>query len=158
MYKFASTARVTSSFSLILLLITSSFADRKHADVDDIGNRKINGKVAKVFPNFVSLEKEIQIGAQYAHQIEKSSRLIDDPVVNEYIDSLAQTIVRHSDAKVPFVVRVVDTEEENAFVIHIWAKNAVKPVAINSKRFNIEGLFQNIIHGIKETNVSTKGI
>ena len=117
MYKFASTARVTSSFSLILLLITSSFADRKHADVDDIGNRKINGKVAKVFPNFVSLEKEIQIGAQYAHQIEKSSRLIDDPVVNEYIDSLAQTIVRHSDAKVPFIVRVVDTEEVNAFAL-----------------------------------------
>ena len=74
-------------------------------------------KVAGLFPNFVSREKEIQIGAQYAQQIERTARLVEDPVVNEYVDRLAQNIVRHSDAKVPFLVRVLDTDEVNAFAL-----------------------------------------
>ena len=111
-------AQPVSCFLIVLLLLTPvAFAGRRHEDVEDIGNRKINGKVAGLFPNFVSLEKEIQIGAQYAQQIERTARLVEDPVVNEYIDRLAQNIVRHSDAKVPFVVRVVDTDDVNAFAL-----------------------------------------
>ena len=60
------------------------FAGRRHADVEDIGNRDINGLVALIFPNFVSLEKEIQIGAQYAQYFEQSARLVEDPVVTGY--------------------------------------------------------------------------
>jgi len=93
------------------------FAGRKHSDVEDIGNRDINGNVALVFPNFVSLEKEIQMGAQYAQFFEQTARLVEDPVVNEYVDSLGQKIVKHSDAKVPFVIKVVDTDEVNAFAL-----------------------------------------
>ena len=111
-------AQPVSCFLIVLLLLTPvTFAGRRHADVEDIGNRRINGKVAGLFPNFVSLEKEIQLGAQYAQQIERSARLVENPVVNEYIDRLAQNIVRHSDAKVPFVVRVVDTDDVNAFAL-----------------------------------------
>ncbi len=111
-------AQPVSCFLIVLLLLTPvALAGRRHKDVEDIGNRKINGKVAGLFPNFVSLEKEIQIGAQYAQQIERTARLVEDPVVNEYIDRLAQNIVRHSDAKVPFVVRVVDTDDVNAFAL-----------------------------------------
>ena len=111
-------AQPVSCFLIVLLLLTPvAFAGRRHEDVEDIGNRKINGKVAGLFPNFVSLEKEIQLGAQYAQQIERTARLVEDPVVNEYIDRLAQNIVRHSDAKVPFVVRVVDTDDVNAFAL-----------------------------------------
>jgi predicted Zn-dependent protease len=111
-------AQPVSCFLIVLLLLTPvALAGRRHEDVEDIGNRKINGKVAGLFPNFVSLEKEIQIGAQYAQQIERTARLVEDPVVNEYIDRLAQNIVRHSDAKVPFVVRVVDTDDVNAFAL-----------------------------------------
>ncbi len=115
MYKLP--ARLVTCFLVVLLLTPPTFAERKHSDVEDIGNRRINGKVAGLFPNFVSLEKEIQIGAQYAQQVERSARLVEDPVVNEYVDRLAQNIVRHSDAKVPFVVRVMDTEEVNAFAL-----------------------------------------
>ena len=93
------------------------FAGRRHADVEDIGNRDINGLVALIFPNFVSLEKEIQIGAQYAQYFEQSARLVEDPVVTGYIDRLGQKIVKNSDAKVPFVIKVVDTDEVNAFAL-----------------------------------------
>jgi len=94
-----------------------AFAGRKHADVEDIGNRKINGKVAFVFPNFVSLEKEIQMGAEYSQFFEQTARLVEDPVVVEYVDRLGQEIVKHSDAKVPFVIKVVDSDEVNAFAL-----------------------------------------
>jgi predicted Zn-dependent protease len=65
----------------------------------------------------VSLEKEIQIGAQYSQYFEQTARLVEDPVVVEYIDRLGQSIVKHSDAKVPFVIKVVDTDEVNAFAL-----------------------------------------
>ena len=57
------------------------------------------------------------MGAQFAQQFEQRARLVNDPIVVEYIDNLAQEIVKHSDAKVPFVVKVVDTDEVNAFAL-----------------------------------------
>ncbi len=108
---------------LVVMLIVAvwmpvpAFAGRKHKDVEDIGNRDINGKVALIFPNFISLEKEIQMGAQYAQFFEQTARLVEDPVVVEYIDRVGQEIVKHSDAKVPFVIKVVDTDEVNAFAL-----------------------------------------
>jgi predicted Zn-dependent protease len=102
---------------LVLMSPASVFAGRKHKDVENIGNRKINGRIAGIFPNFVSLEKEIQLGAQFAQLFEETARLVEDPVVTEYVDRLGQKIVKHSDAKVPFVFKVVDTEEVNAFAL-----------------------------------------
>ena len=110
--------KLMAIFLIVLLSFPQvMFAGRKHSDVEDIGNRDINGNVALVFPNFVSLEKEIQMGAQYAQFFEQTARLVEDPVVNEYVDSLGQKIVKHSDAKVPFVIKVVDTDEVNAFAL-----------------------------------------
>jgi predicted Zn-dependent protease len=102
---------------LALVMSTPGFADtdRRHGDVENIGNRNITGKVWGFLPNFVSLEKEIQIGAQVSQQFEQTARLIEDPVIAEYIDRLGQNIVKHSDAKVPFHIKVVDTDEVNAF-------------------------------------------
>lgn len=106
-------------FALMLFLTVSvpAHAGRKHEDVEKIGNRDINGRIAGIFPNFVSLEKEIQIGAQYAQFFEQTARLVEDPVVTEYVDRVGQNIVKHSDAKVPFVIKVVDTDEVNAFAL-----------------------------------------
>ncbi|MDA2926103.1 M48 family metallopeptidase [Acidobacteria bacterium AH-259-G07] len=103
--------------AILFLFPFHAYAGRKHADVENIGNRSINGKIAWFFPNFVSLEKEIQIGAQYSQFFEQTARLVEDPVVVEYVDRVAQHIVKHSDAKVPFVVKVVDTDEVNAFAL-----------------------------------------
>ena len=101
---------------LVLLFPLQAFA-RKHTDVENIGNRSINGRVAWFFPNFVSLEKEIQMGAEYSQFFEQTARLVEDPVIAEYVDRLGQELVKHSDARVPFVIKVVDTDEVNAFAL-----------------------------------------
>ena len=97
------------------LLIMPGYAFRKHEDVENIGNRNISGRVFVIFPNFISLEKEIQLGAEVAAEFEQSARLLEDPVISEYVDRIGQDIVKHSDAKVPFHIKVVDSDEVNAF-------------------------------------------
>ncbi len=88
---------------------------RKHEQVEEIGNRDVTGRVWGVFPNWVSLEKEIELGKQVADEFEQTARMVEDPVISEYVDRLGQNIVKHSDAKVPFYIKVVDTDEVNAF-------------------------------------------
>jgi predicted Zn-dependent protease len=103
-------------FALVTLLLSlPGYADRKHGDVENIGNRNVAGKIFGVLPNWVSQEKEIALGNQIASEFEQTARLIDDPVVSEYVDRIGQNIVKHSDAKVPFHIKVVDTDEVNAF-------------------------------------------
>lgn len=110
--------RLVILFSLFLLIAMSGQgADRRHGNVEKIGNRNINGRVWGVFPNFVSLEKEVQLGSQLAMQFEQTAKLIEDPVITEYVDRVAQAIVKKSDAKVPFHIKVVDTDEVNAFAL-----------------------------------------
>jgi predicted Zn-dependent protease len=99
----------------LAMSLASYAADRKHGDVENIGNRDVAGRVWGIFPNFVSLEKEIQIGQQVAAEFEQTAKLIEDPVITDYIDRVGQNIVKHSDAKVPFHIKVVDTDEVNAF-------------------------------------------
>jgi beta-barrel assembly-enhancing protease len=81
-------------------------------DVEAIGNRKVNCRM-----NFFSLEKEIALGKQLAQEVERSSKLIDDPVVTEYVNRVGQNLVRNSDAKVPFTIKVIDSDEVNAFAL-----------------------------------------
>jgi len=110
-------SRRVLSLSVVAVLITatSGVATRRHGDVESIGNRDITGRIWGVFPNFVSLEKEIELGSQLAAQFEQTARLVEDPVIAEYVDKVGQNLVKHSDAKVPFHIKVVDTDEVNAF-------------------------------------------
>src|SRR5246500_262530 len=81
-------------------------------DVEAIGNRKV-GKG----PNFYSIEREIGLGKQLAQEVERSSKLIDDPVITEYVNRVGQNLVRNSDAKVPFTIKEIDSDEGNAFAL-----------------------------------------
>jgi predicted Zn-dependent protease len=81
-------------------------------DVNSIGNRGIGKGV-----NLYSLEKEIALGKQAAQEVERSAKLIDDPVVTEYVNRVGQNLVRNSDAKVPFTIKVIDSDEVNAFAL-----------------------------------------
>src|SRR5246500_1086714 len=81
-------------------------------DVEAIGNRKV-GKG----PNFYSLEKEIALGKQLSQEVERSSKLIDDPVVTEYVNRVGQNLVRNSGARVPFTMKVIVSDEVNAFAL-----------------------------------------
>jgi predicted Zn-dependent protease len=84
-------------------------------DIDAIGNRKIGS--GKGLGNWYSLEKEIAMGKEFAAQIESSVKLVQDPVVNEYVNRVGQNLVRNSDARVPFTIKVVDSDELNAFAL-----------------------------------------
>jgi beta-barrel assembly-enhancing protease len=104
------------TFALATLLFSlPGYADRKHGDVQNIGNRSVSGRIFGIFPNWVSLEKEVAMGNQIAAEFEQTAKLVDDPVISEYVDRIGQNIVKHSDAKVPFHIKVVDTDEVNAF-------------------------------------------
>jgi len=83
-------------------------------DVDAIGNRGI-GK--RGLGDWYSLESEIRMGKQYAMQVESSVKLVQDPVVNEYVNRIGQNLVRNSDAQVPFTIKVIDSDEINAFAL-----------------------------------------
>jgi len=84
-------------------------------DPSQIGRRKINtGLIAGMSG---SLQKEIAMGRQIAAEVEKQVKLVEDPVITEYVNRVGQNIVLHSDAKVPFTIKVVDTDEPNAFAL-----------------------------------------
>jgi beta-barrel assembly-enhancing protease len=101
--------------SLLAAMFSVTSYARKHEDVQNINNRKVSGKIFGIFPNLVSLQKEMSLGQQVANEFEQTAKLVEDPVVCEYIDRVGQNIVKHSDAKVPFYIKVVDTDEINAF-------------------------------------------
>src|SRR3979409_534312 len=101
---------VAAAFSL---LPTGAFAgDKKKKDPEEIGNRDVGKGV-----NFYSLEKEIALGKQLAQEVERQAKIIDDPVIAEYVNRVGQNLVRNSDAKVPFTIKVLDSEEVNAFAL-----------------------------------------
>lgn len=83
-------------------------------DVNAVGTRNIGGRG---LGNWYSTESEIKMGRQYAAQIEKSTKFITDPVVTEYINRIGQNLVRNSDAKVPFTIKVIDSDEVNAMAL-----------------------------------------
>jgi hypothetical protein len=83
-------------------------------DVDAVGQRNIGGRGMR---NWYSTNWEISTGKQYSMEIEKSSHLVTDPVVVEYINRIGQNLVKNSDAKVPFTIKVLDTDEINAMAL-----------------------------------------
>ena len=93
-------------------LPSNSFAGDKEKNPDEIGNRDVGKGV-----NFYSLEKEIALGKQLAQEVERQAKIVDDPVIAEYVNRVGQNLVRNSDAKVPFTIKVLDSEEVNAFAL-----------------------------------------
>jgi hypothetical protein len=80
-----------------------------------IGKRNINkglwGKMA------AGTEKEVREGRMLAAQVDKEAKFVDDPIITEYVNRVGQNIVLHSDAKVPFTIKVIDSDEVNAFAL-----------------------------------------
>src|SRR5207302_2686005 len=83
-------------------------------DVDAIGNRKMGGRG---MGNWYTIESEIRMGKEYAQQVEASVKLVQDPVVTEYVNRVGQNLVRNSDAQVPFTIKVIDSDEINAMAL-----------------------------------------
>uniref|UniRef100_E6QI21 Peptidase M48, Ste24p n=1 Tax=mine drainage metagenome TaxID=410659 RepID=E6QI21_9ZZZZ len=83
-------------------------------DVNAVGNRNIGGRG---LGNWYSTDWEIRMGHQYSAEIDRSAKFITDPVVTEYVNRIGQNIVKNSDAKVPFTIKVIDSDEINAFAL-----------------------------------------
>jgi len=83
-------------------------------DVSAVGNRDIGGRG---LGNWYSTDGEIKMGKMYASEIEKSTKFITDPVVTEYVNRIGQNIVKNSDCKVPFTIKVIDSDEINAMAL-----------------------------------------
>ncbi len=84
-------------------------------DPSMIGKRKINGG----FINWMAMgmEKEVALGRYLSSEIDREAKFVDDPVITEYVNRVGQNIVLHSDAKVPFTIKVIDSDEVNAFAL-----------------------------------------
>ena len=81
-------------------------------DVEAIGERDVGKGV-----NFYSIEKEIALGKQLAAEVERNTKIVDDPIISEYVNRVGQNLVRNSDARVPFTIKVIDSDEINAFAL-----------------------------------------
>ena len=82
---------------------------------DMIGKRNINtGIIAKMSG---STEKEVRQGREAAAEVDRQAKFVDDPMITEYVNRVGQNIVLHSDAKVPFTIKVIDSDEVNAFAL-----------------------------------------
>src|SRR2546423_2140088 len=109
----ARSAQLVLGLAALSLLASGAFAgDKKKKDPEEIGNRDVGKGV-----NFYSLEKEIGLGKQLAQEVERQAKIIDDPIIAEYVNRVGQNLVRNSDAKVPFTIKVLDSEEVNAFAL-----------------------------------------
>src|SRR3954462_11447583 len=98
--------------TLTWMMPAPSFAKDKKKDPDAIGDRQVDKGV-----NFYSIEKEIALGKQVAQEIERQAKIIDDPVIAEYVNRVGQNLVRNSDVKVPVTIKVLDAEEVNAMAL-----------------------------------------
>src|SRR5450432_2293951 len=84
-------------------------------DLDAIGNRNVG--CSKGMGNWYGLEGQIAMGKQISMQVETQSKIINDPVVSEYVNRLGQNLVRNSDSQVPFTIKVIDSDDINAFAL-----------------------------------------
>jgi predicted Zn-dependent protease len=84
----------------------------KKDDPSQIGSRDVGKGV-----NLYSLEKEMALGKQLAQEVQRQAKLVDDPLISEYINRLGQNLARNSDAKVPFSFQVIEGEAPNAFAL-----------------------------------------
>ncbi len=97
--------------ALLAASLTVAFASDKKDDPSQIGKRDVSGF------NCYSMEKEIAMGKQLAGEVQRQAKLLDDPIINEYINRLGQNLARSSDAKVPFTFQVIDDPTLNAFAL-----------------------------------------
>ena len=84
-------------------------------DVDAVGNRNVG--CGRGVGNWYSVEGQVARGRQYAQQIESQIKLVNDPVITEYVNRVGQNLVRNSDAQVPFTIKVIDSDVVNAMAL-----------------------------------------
>ena len=103
---------VTAGVLALLVIPSGAPAKDKKKDPEQIGERDVSKGM-----NWYSLEKEIALGKGLAQEIERQAKIVEDPVVAEYVNRVGQNLVRNSDVKMPVTIKVIDSEEVNAFAL-----------------------------------------
>jgi len=104
--------RVSLALTVMMLAVSvASWASDKKKDVNEIGTRRVAHR------SIISEQKEIAMGKRYATEIDRSARIIKDPVLNEYVNRVAQNVARNSDLKIPLTVKIIDSPDINAFAL-----------------------------------------
>jgi predicted Zn-dependent protease len=92
-----------------------TYHDGSIRDISAIGNRNVGCN--RGITNWYTLDHQIAMGKQYSEQVESTTKLIKDPVITEYVNRVGQNLVRNSDSQVPFIIKVVDSDDVNAFAL-----------------------------------------
>ena len=113
------TAKADASKDASKKVPTTTPGSNKQLSVNEdpsmIGKRNINkGIIAKMSG---STEKEVKLGRELAAEVDRQAKFVDDPVITEYVNRVGQNIVLHSDSKIPFTIKVIDSDEVNAFAL-----------------------------------------
>jgi beta-barrel assembly-enhancing protease len=109
--------RVTCSLACLLALSATGLpaqtsTPNKKSNPAEIGNRDVGKGI-----NLYSLEKEMALGKQLAQEVQRQAKVVDDPLLSEYINRIGQNLVRNSDAHVPFTFQVIEGDSPNAFAL-----------------------------------------
>lgn len=96
---------------LALSLRTASAADRKK-DPTEIGDRDVSKGL-----NFYSVEQELALGKQLSIEVRRQAKMVDDPIISEYINRLGQNLARNSDVTFPVTFELIESDEINAFTL-----------------------------------------
>ena len=118
--------RFTLAF-LLVFVVETCFARDKKKDPDQIGNRDVGKGI-----NFYSIEKEMAMGRQLAIEVEREAKMVDDPIVGEYVNRVGQNLARNSDAKMPITFKIIDSDSVNAFTLpggHVFVNSGLIRVA-----------------------------
>ncbi len=95
-----------------LTLHSAAFAGDKKKDPSEIGDRN----VAKGL-NFYTLEQELALGKQLSIEVQRQAKIVDDPIISEYVNRLGQNLVRNSDVTFPVTFKLIEADEINAFTL-----------------------------------------
>src|SRR6202167_3855468 len=90
----------------------AAFATDKKKDPSQIGDRNVSKGL-----NFYTLDQEIALGKQLSIEVEKQAKIVDDPIVSEYINRLGQNLTRNSDVTFPVTFKLIESDEINAFTL-----------------------------------------
>src|SRR5690349_3063170 len=91
------------------------YHDGSVRDISAIGNRNVG--CGRGLGNWYSIEGQIRMGKQFSQQVESQSKMITDPAITEYVNRVGQNLVRNSDSQVPFTIKVIDSDDVNAFAL-----------------------------------------
>src|SRR5262249_38429967 len=128
--------KVTLFFATLALLVTPALGPTQQKPLDDKDNPLMIGKrdINKGQIDFYSIDKEVALGRQLAAEVDRESKFVTDPIITEYVNRVGQNIILHSDVKMPVTIKVIDSNEVNAFALpggHLYVNRGVREPAAN---------------------------